>query len=302
MTEQLQPGADLAQEMLDWLTEHGVLSHDHSKEDGSQDSNEPCLACDARGKAFSLFNEVRAEAAAKRDREWSKAWSIFSTISPPNSPEELNDTCCALVQVSGEQTKKEAAAEMAERVQAIFRNSYVLEVESFCELYGLDIEKMEGLNMFEVALNSLSPNPSYRQDIERIGYERGLKDGAQTVVDHIEAAVKERCAEYIEGNPTISVPDQTCKHFARGIRSLPPTPANWFQRKVDEKVKPLEEALAGCNVALADFLNVHLPDVCDKNRVQEAKERIYARGGVAAYIADLNQQARALLEKDRKEE
>ena len=64
LTERLRPGAIEAQEMLDWLKEKGVLSHDHSKGYGSVESSEPCLACQARSKVFSLIDDCVTEQLA----------------------------------------------------------------------------------------------------------------------------------------------------------------------------------------------------------------------------------------------
>lgn len=57
------------------------------------------------------------------------------------------------------------------------------------------------------------------------------------------------------------------------------------------------KALRKASVALDDWLNTYAAEFCDDGRVKEAYDRINENGGTIAYIADLQQEIRAILAK-----
>lgn len=70
--------------------------------------------------------------------------------------------------------------------------------------------------------------------------------------------------------------------------------ARW-ERENNATKASLRAALERQTVALDDWLNTYAPEFCNKGRVREADVRIHAHGGTLAYIADVQEQARAAL-------
>lgn len=62
------------------------------------------------------------------------------------------------------------------------------------------------------------------------------------------------------------------------------------------RVGELEEALQASRIGLDDWLNQYASELCDEERVKEARERIADNGGTLAYIAQLQDQNRRALE------
>lgn len=62
------------------------------------------------------------------------------------------------------------------------------------------------------------------------------------------------------------------------------------------RVGELEAALRASRIGLDDWLNQYASELCDEERVKEARERIADNGGTLAYIAQLQDQNRRALE------
>lgn len=61
----------------------------------------------------------------------------------------------------------------------------------------------------------------------------------------------------------------------------------------------LEKALEYAVLFINDNLNLYAPECCNPDRVAQARSRWRAKGGTAAYTADVNDTARAALDAAR---
>ena len=69
-----------------------------------------------------------------------------------------------------------------------------------------------------------------------------------------------------------------------------------FSREERARVGELEGALQASRIGLDDWLNQYASELCDEERVKEARERIADNGGTLAYIAQLQDQNRRALQ------
>lgn len=58
--------------------------------------------------------------------------------------------------------------------------------------------------------------------------------------------------------------------------------------------KGTKAALDTSRVAIDDWLNTYAHDMCDEERVKEARDRIYKNGGTIAYIARIQEHNRSI--------
>lgn len=70
-----------------------------------------------------------------------------------------------------------------------------------------------------------------------------------------------------------------------------------YLKMIDDDRNSLRTALQASITALDDWLNIYAEELCDENRVKEAKERV-GQFGTIAYIANVVAQCRAALKLD----
>lgn len=78
------------------------------------------------------------------------------------------------------------------------------------------------------------------------------------------------------------------------IYLAPPT-----MTELEEENAKLRAALEGSMTALDDWLNIFASDLCDPERVKEAKSRVHA-GGTLWYIANVQERNRAAIHYKKK--
>jgi hypothetical protein len=70
-----------------------------------------------------------------------------------------------------------------------------------------------------------------------------------------------------------------------------------YLKAIDSDRNSLRTACQTALTALNDWLHIYAEELCDAERVKEAKDRVYERGTIA-YIADVTTQCRLALKLD----